>query len=198
MRLQFPETVRLELSCRSFAKNERSSICREAIRYNYPESVIFLFPWRKIAKVRWGQEMEDRFQGCSALSQGKIRNDKSCFRRLQMLSALFQGKSALKQLWFSADFFALKISSFRAVSEKISAVQLWISSVSEKISAVSALIFSSENLRLQRCWELNQRCSEIFRLWTSLKQTWKYSESELISAECLWDVNPGITLNSSP
>ena len=192
MRSQFPETVRLELSCRSFGENERSSICREAIRYNYPESVISKFPWRKIAKVRWGQEMDDRFQGCSALSQGKIRNDKSCFRRLQWLSALFQRKSALfscfrenqrcsavsekisavqlfqrksalKQLWFSADFFALKISSFRAVSEKISAVQLWISSVSEKISAVSALIFSSENLRFQRCSELNQRCSEIFR-----------------------------------
>ena len=47
-------------------------------------------------------------------------------------------------------------------------------------SAVSALIFSSENFR-----------SEIFRWWTALKQTWKYSESELISAECLWDINPG-------
>ena len=52
MRSQFPETVRLELSCRSFAKNERSSICREAIRYNYPESVISKFPWRKVGKVR--------------------------------------------------------------------------------------------------------------------------------------------------
>ena len=232
MRSQFPETVRLELCCRSFAKNERSSICREAIRYNYPESVISKFPWRKIAKVWWGQEMEDKFQGCSTLSHGKIKNDKSCFRRLQWLSALFQRKSALKQHWFKADFFcseflvfqrcfrenqrcsallqrkqrwnssdsalifalkiwcfsavsekissvsekisaetaliqrwffALKISSFRAVSEKISAVQLWISSVSEKISAVSALIFSSENFRFQRCSELNQRCSEIFR-----------------------------------
>ena len=67
----------------------------------------------------------------------------------QRKSALFQRKSALKQLWFSADFFALKISSFRAVSEKI--------------SAVSALIFSSESLRFQRRSELNQRCSEIFR-----------------------------------
>ena len=81
----------------------------------------------------------------------------------QRKSALFQRKSALKQLWFSADFFALKISSFRDVSEKISAVQLWISSVSELNSAVSALIFSSENFRFQRCSELNQRCSESFR-----------------------------------
>ena len=59
-------------------------------------------------------------------------------------SALFQRKSTLKQLWFSADFFALKNSSFRAVSEKISAVHLWNSSVSEKIGADSALISSSE------------------------------------------------------
>ena len=155
MRLQFPETVRLELCCRSFAKIERSTICREAIKYNYPESVISKFPWRKIAKVRWGQEMEDRFQECSALSQGKIRNDKSCFRRLQWLSGLFQGKSALKQHWFRADFFALNFWCFSAVSEKIS-------SVSEKISADTALIqrwfFCSENFQFQSCFRENQRC----------------------------------------
>ena len=74
---------------------------------------------------------------------------------------------------------------------KFSAVQLWISAVSEKIRTEAALIFSSENFCFQRCTELNQRCSEIFSYWTALKQTWKYSESELISAECLWDVNPG-------
>ena len=187
MRLQFPETVRLELCCRSFAKIERSSICREAIRYNYPESVISKFPWRKIAKVRWGQEMEDRFQECSALSQGKIRNDKSCFRRLQWLSALFQGKSALKQHWFRADFFALNFWFFSAVSEKISAetalIQRWfialkiwcfsavsekISSVSEKISAETALIqrwfFCSENFQFQSCFRENQRCSALNQL----------------------------------
>ena len=84
-----------------------------------------------------------------------------------------------------------KSALFSAMSEDISAVQLWISAVSEKTSAVSALIYSSENFRFQRCSELNQRCSEIFRQWTALKQTWKYCESELISAECLWDVNPG-------
>ena len=64
--------------------------------------------------------MEDKFQGCSALSQGKIRNDKSCFRRLQWLSALFQRKSAL----------------FSSVSEKISAVQLCL----RENSAETALI----------------------------------------------------------
>ena len=85
---------------------------RENQRWNSSDSVLIFFLWKF---------------GVSALFQSK--------------SALFQRKSALKQLWFSADFFALKISSFRAVSEKISAVQLWISSVSE----------------------LNQRCSEIFR-----------------------------------
>ena len=88
MRSQFPETVT--------AKNERSSFCREAIRYIYPESVISKFPWRKIAKIRRGQEMEDRFQGCSALSQGKsgmIRAVSEGFSGYQ----LFQGKSALKQ-----------------------------------------------------------------------------------------------------
>ena len=51
-------------------------------------------------------------------------------------------------------------------------------------SAVSAPNLSSENLRFQRCLE-------IFRWWTALKETWKCSESELISAECLWHVNPG-------
>ena len=107
---------------------------RENQRWNSSDSALIILLWKF---------------GVSALFQRK--------------SALFQRKSALKQLWFSADFFALKISSFRAVSEKISAVQLWISSVSELNSAVSALIFSSENFRFQRCSELNQRCSEIFR-----------------------------------
>ena len=161
MGLQFPETVRLELSCRSFTKNERSSICREAIRYNFAESVISKFPWRKIAKVRWGQEMEDRFQGYSALSQGKIRNDKSCFRGLQWSSALFQRKSALKQLWFSADFLLWKFgvsALFKrksALFQRKSALkQLWFSAdffaltissfraVSEKISAAQLWISS--------------------------------------------------------
>ena len=163
MRLQFPETVRLELSCRSFAKIETSSICREAIRYNYPESVISKFPWRKIAKVRWGQEMEDRFQGCSALSQGKISNDKSCFRRLQWLSALFQGKSELKQHWFRADFFAPEFWFFSAVSEKISA----------ETALIQRWFFCSENFQFQscfrekqRCWALNQLCfREKQRCW---------------------------------
>ena len=193
MRLQFPETVRLELSCRSFAKNERSSICREAIRYNYPESVISKFPWRKIAKVRWGQEMEDRFQGCSALSQGKIRNDKSCFRRLQWLSALFQGKSELKQHWFRADFFAPKFWFFSAVSEKISAVQLCFRENQRWNSSDSALIFCSENLVFQRCFRENQ----LFQRKSALKQLiqrWFFAlkissfraVSEKISAVQLW------------
>ena len=184
MRLQFPETIRLELSCRSFAKNERSSICREAIRYNYPESVISKFPWRKIAKVRWGQEMENRFQGCSALSQGKIRNDKSCFRRLQRLSALFQGKSELKQHWFRADFFAPKFWFFSAVSEKISAVQLCFRVNQRWNSSDSALIFWSENLVFQRCFRENQLCFRENQHWNSADSAlifllWKFSVSEL-------------------
>ena len=198
MRSQFPETVRLELSFRSFAKNERSSICREAIRYNYPESVISKFPWRKIANVRWGQEMEDRFQGCSALSQGKIRNDKSCFSRLQWLSALsgkISAETALIQSWFFL---------------------LWKFPVSELFQRKSAL-FSSESALFQRESALFQRWFLALKIcvfsavqsWISavqrfsgneqrwnrpeiiLNQSWKYSESELISAECLWDVNPG-------
>ena len=62
----------------------------------------------------------------------------------------------------------------------------------------------SELFKNQRCFRGNQRCSEIFRKWTALKQTWKYSESELISAEWLWDVNPGcnetfwISVNTLP
>ena len=156
-----------------------------------------------LRRLQWVSAL---FQGKSALKQHWFRADfpcsgflvfQRCVRENQHCSALFQRKSALKQLWFSADFsvlkiwrfsavsekissvsekisaetaliqrwffFALKVSSFRAVSEKISAVQLWISSVSELNSAVSALIFSSENFRFQRCSELNQRCSEIFR-----------------------------------
>ena len=184
MRLQFPETVRLELCCRSFAKNERSSICREAIRYNYPESVISKFPWRKIAKVRWGQEMEDRFQECSALSQGKIRNDKSCFRRLQWLSALFQGKSAVKQHWFRADFFALNFWFFSAVSEKISAVQLCFRENQRWNSSDSALIYCSENLVFQRCFRENQLCFRENQRWNSSDSAlifllWKLPVSEL-------------------
>ena len=76
MRLQFPETVRLELSCRSFAKNERSSICREAIRYNYPESVISKFPWRKLQKSgedkKWKTDFRD-VQRCLRGESGMIR-----------------------------------------------------------------------------------------------------------------------------
>ena len=102
--------------------------------------------------------------GVSALFQRKL--------------ALFQRKSALKQLWFSADFFALKIPSFRAVSEKIRAVQLWFLAL--KISVFSAV---------QSWISAVQRVSGNEQRW---KQTWKYSESELISAECLWDVKPGI------
>ena len=156
MRLQFPETVRLELSCRSFAKNERSNICREAIKYNYPESVISKFPWRKIAKVRWGQEIEDRFQGCSALSQGKIRND-SCFRRLQWLSALFQGKSELKQHWFSADFLLWKFGVSALFQRKSALFQ-------RKSALKQRWFFCSENFQFQSCFRENQRCSALNQL----------------------------------
>ena len=41
------------------------------------------------------------------------------------------------------------------------------------------------SFRFQRCSELNQRWSEIFRIPTALKQTWIYSEVELISAASL-------------
>ena len=165
--IAIPRTVRLELCCRSFAKNERSSICREALRYNYPESVISKFPWRKIAKVRWGQEMEDKFQGCSALSQGKIRNDKSCFRRLQWLSALFQRKSALKQHWFRADFFVLNFWFFSAVSEKTSAVQLCFRENQRWNSSDSALIFLLWKFPVS---ELFQRKSALFSSESALFQ----------------------------
>ena len=136
--------------------------------------------------------MEDKFQGCLALSQGKIRNDKSCFRRLQWLSALFQRKSALKQHWFRADFFALNFCFFSAVSEKISAVQLcfrensaetaliqrwffalknWCSSaVSEKISSVSEKI-SAETALIQR-WFF---CSENFLVQSCFRQNQRCS-----------------------
>ena len=128
-----------DFSCSGFLVFQRcvreNKLCfRENQRWNSSDSALIFLLWKF---------------GVSALFQRK--------------SALFQRKSPLKQLWFSADFFALKISSFRAVSENISAVQLWISSVSKLNSAVSALIFSSENFRFQRCSELNQRCSEIFR-----------------------------------
>ena len=44
----------------------------------------------------------------------------------------------------------------------------------------------------QRCSAVNQRClRDLWEWWTTLKQSWNYFESELISAECLWDVNPG-------
>ena len=57
-------------------------------------------------------------------------------------------KSALKQLWFSADFFALKIWCFNAVSEKISSEKE--KTISEKISAETALN--------QLCFRAEQRC----------------------------------------
>ena len=49
------------------AKNEKFSICREAIRYNYPESVISKFPWRKIAK-KSGEDKNWKTQNSGMLS----------------------------------------------------------------------------------------------------------------------------------
>ena len=95
-----------------------------------------------------------------------------CVRENQRCSALFQRKSALKQLWFSADFFALKLWFFSAVSEKISCFRenqrwnssdsaliflLWKFSVSELFQRKSAL-FSSE--------------SALFQSWTAVFQRW--------------------------
>ena len=184
MRSQFPETIRLELCCRSFAKNERSSNCREAIRYNYPESVISKFPWKKIAKVRWGQEMEDNFQGCSALSQGKIRNDKSCFRRLQWLSALFQRKSALKQHWFRADFFCSEFLVFQRCFRENQRCSALFQRKQRWNSSDSALIFCCENLVFQRCFRENQLCFRENQRWNSSDSAliflfWKFPVSEL-------------------
>ena len=106
--------------------------------------------------------MEDRFQGCSALSQGKIRNDKNCFRRLQWVSALFQGKSALKQHWFRADF---PCSGF--------------------------LVFQRCVRENQRCSALFKRKSALKQLWFSADffalKIWCFSAvSEKISAVQLW------------
>ena len=93
-------------------------------------------------------------------------------------SALFQRKSALKQLWFSADFFTLKISSFRAVSEKISAVHLWISSVSEKISAISAryfpfsALFRAESALFRDFQVINSAETDLKVFWIRADQRW--------------------------
>ena len=61
----------------------------------------------------------------------------------------------------------------------------------------SGLIYNSENFRFQRCSELNQRSSDISRLWTALNQSWNFFESHPIRAECLWDVNPGGGIKNS-
>ena len=74
--------------------------------------------------------------------------------------------TALKQLWFSADFFAPQISSFKAVSEKISAVQLWFST---DFFALKKWCFSAVSVKtstVQLCFGENQRWfSADFELW---------------------------------
>ena len=98
------------------------------------------------------------------------------------VSEKISAKTALIQRWF----FVLKIWRFSAVSEKIS-------SVSEKITAETVLIqrwflaLKTSVLSAVQSWI---RAVQRFSGKTALKQTWKYSESELISAECFWDVNP--------
>ena len=78
--------------------------------------------------VRTGIERH-RIQGCPALSQRKSR----------VTTAVSES-----------------FSCYQICFKKISAVQLWISSVSDKIRADSAPISSSKIWGFQRCSELNQ------------------------------------------
>ena len=50
----------------------RSSFCRKAIRYNYPESVTSKIPWRKIAEKSGEEGNWNKSEVFSAVSQ-KIR-----------------------------------------------------------------------------------------------------------------------------
>ena len=56
-----------------------------------------------------------------------------------------------------------------------------------KISAVQGCCRGN-----QRYSALNQHCFRHFKVMNSAETNLKYSESELISTECLWDVNPGL------
>ena len=173
MRSQFPETVRLELCCRSLAKNERSSICREAIRYNYPESEISKFPWRKIAKSgedkKWKTNFRD-VQRCLRGRSGMIRAVSERFSGYQICFSKNQrwNRTDSELIFFCSEFLVFQ-RCFRE-NQRCSALfqrkQRWNSSD-------SALIFCSENLVFQRCFRENQLC---FRE----NQRWNSSDSALI------------------
>ena len=121
-----------------FAKNERSNICWDAIRYNYPESVISKFPWRTIAKkpvrTRSGRH---RIQGCSAFYQ----------RKSGMMRTVSEGFSGY-QLCFREN-------------------QHWNSSDSALIFCSEFLVFQRYFRENQHCSALNQLCFGENQRWFS-------------------------------
>ena len=76
-------------------------------------------------------------------------------------------------------------------NQKFSFWKHLFSALFQRKKSYSPLILVCENFCFQRCFDLNQGCSEIFRYLTALKRNWNYSESKLISAERLRVVNPG-------
>ena len=109
---------------------------------------------------------------------GEIRNDESCLRRLQWVSALFQGKSLRKQHWFRADFPCSEFLVFqRCVREN------------QRCSAlIQRWFFCSENLVFQRCFRENQLCFRENQRWNSSDSAlifllWKFPFSALFRAE---------------
>ena len=178
---------------------ERSSFCRKGMRSEIPESVR---SERFCCNLR-----RHRFQGCSSLCQGKVRNDKSCLRRLQWLSALFQGKSALKQqiqswlflLWnFGVSaLFRRKSALFQ---RKSALKQLWFSAdfllwkfpASELFQRKSAL-FSSESALFQRKSALFQRWFLALKISVfSAVQSWISAVQRFSGNEQHWNRPEGI------
>ena len=132
------------------------SFCREATRYNYPESVISKFPWRKIGKkIQWVQKLEDT----------EFRDVQRCFKENQDWLELFQKTSAvLRSVWEKIStetdlvqrwFRALKFGGFSAVQSRIRSVQRfsgnelrWIRTETFLNQSWSVLIYYGKSTRV--------------------------------------------------